>query len=100
MKPRSLRERKSVVVMAGDGRTSDRGARALAEALSDAGIAILYLGRAESAREIAHAAAEAKADAVEVCLAGAGGVALIRELLKELSGLDGRQVSLVVHRVQ
>jgi methylmalonyl-CoA mutase cobalamin-binding domain/chain len=94
------RERRSVVVMAGDGRTSDRGARALAQSLADAGTPILYLGRARSAQQIAHAAAEAEADAVELCLPGAGGVMLIRELLRELNGLGRRHVSLVVHRVQ
>jgi methylmalonyl-CoA mutase cobalamin-binding domain/chain len=94
------RRRRAVVVLGGDGRTSDRGARALAKSLADAGIAILYLGRAGSASAIADAAVRAEADAVEVCLSGAGGVALIRDLLRELNGLDRRQVSVVVHRVE
>lgn len=98
--PLRRRQRRAVVVLGGDGRTSDRGARALAKSLADAGVATLYLGRESSASTIAEAAVRAEADAVEVCLSGAGGVALIRDLLRELNGLGQRCVSVVVHRVQ
>lgn len=73
---------------------------ALATALEKAGIEILYLGREANAQRIAVSAVEARADAVEVCLAGAGGVAVLRALLRELRRLDRSDVSIVVHRVQ
>jgi methylmalonyl-CoA mutase cobalamin-binding subunit len=87
-------------VFAGDGRTSDLGARALARSLGEAGIEILYLGREASARRIAASARDAHADAVAICLAGVGGIVLLRDLLRELRRLDRREVSIVVHRVQ
>jgi methylmalonyl-CoA mutase cobalamin-binding domain/chain len=98
--PLTLRQRTSVVVFAGDTRVSDRGAQALAGALHEAGVEILYLGREASARRIATCAAEACADAVEVCVAGGGAVVLLRDLLRELKRLDRRGISIVVHRVQ
>ena len=97
--PMTRRRRTSVVVLAGDAHVSDRGALALAQALGDAGIDIIYLGRQDSARRIAECVAETPANAVEVCLAGGGGVALLRDLLRELTRLDRREVSIVVHRV-
>jgi len=98
--PLKLRQRTSVVVFAGEARASDRGALALASALHEAGVEILYLGREASARRIAECAAEVCADAVEVCVAGGGAVVLLRDLLRELTRLDRRGVSIVVHRVQ
>jgi len=98
--PLKLRERTSVVVLAGDGRMSDQGARALIRSLESAGINTLYLGREADAVQIAAAAANADADAVEVCVAGCGAVVLLRQLLHELKRLERREVSIVVHRVQ
>jgi methylmalonyl-CoA mutase cobalamin-binding domain/chain len=98
--PLTLRQRTSVVVFAGQTRASDRGAQALASSLHEAGVEILYLGREPSARRIATCAADACADAVEVCVAGGGAVLLLRDLLRELKRLDRRGVSIVVHRVQ
>jgi len=89
-----------VVVFAGDARVSDRAVRALAGSLEAAGVEIVYLGRESSARRIAASAAEARADSVEVCVAGGGAVLLLRALLHELKGVDRREVSIVVHRVQ
>jgi methylmalonyl-CoA mutase cobalamin-binding domain/chain len=88
------------VVFAGDTRASDRGAQALASALREAGVEILYLGREPSARRIATCAVDACADAVEVCVAGGGAVVLLRDLLRELKRLDGGGVGIIVHRVQ
>ena len=59
----------------------------------------MYLGREESARRIALSAADAHADAVEVCVAGGGAVPLLRDLLRELRRLDCSGVSIVVHKV-
>ena len=98
--PLTLRQRRSVVVFAGETRASDRGAQALASSLHQAGVQTLYLGREASARRIAACAAEACADAVEVCVAGGGAVGLLRELLRELKRLDRPGISIVVHRVQ
>jgi methylmalonyl-CoA mutase cobalamin-binding domain/chain len=98
--PLTLRRHTSVVVFAGQARASDRGAIALASALNESGVEILYLGREPSARRIATYAVEARADAVEVCVAGGGAVILLRDLLRELKRLDRHGVSIVVHRVQ
>jgi methylmalonyl-CoA mutase cobalamin-binding subunit len=98
--PVTRRQRTSVVVHVGEGRASDQGARALANALGEAGVEIVYLGREGSARHIAAVAADAGADAVEVCMAGGAGVVVLRDLLRELVRLDRREVSIVVHRVQ
>jgi len=94
------RQRKSLVVLVGDGQTSDSGAQALSTSLQSAGIETVYMGRPHDAREIATSAADLDADAVEVCLAGAGGVFILRELLRELRRLGRHQVAIVVHRVQ
>jgi methylmalonyl-CoA mutase cobalamin-binding domain/chain len=94
------RRRRSLVVLAGAGPTSDSGARALAASLADAGVEVSYIGRETSARKIAAAAAELRADAVELCVVGGGNVSLLRELLQELREIDRRGVSIVVHRIQ
>jgi methylmalonyl-CoA mutase cobalamin-binding subunit len=91
---------RSVVVFVRDARASDQGARELAASLGDAGIEIRYLGAETSVRRRAESVVEVRADAVEVCLAGRGRVALLRDLLRELHPVDRHEVSLVVHRVQ
>lgn len=96
----SLRQRTSVIVLAGRLTASDRGARALAESLERAGVGTVYLGREASARRIALCAAAAGADAIEVCIAGRGAVTLLRQLLHELRRLDQGGVSIVAHRIQ
>jgi methylmalonyl-CoA mutase cobalamin-binding domain/chain len=98
--PITRRQRTAVVVIAGDDRTSDRGARALADTLSDIGIDIVYLGREASASRIAESVVRAEADAVEVCIGGRHGGPLLRDLLRELDRVDRRYVSIVVHKVQ
>jgi methylmalonyl-CoA mutase cobalamin-binding subunit len=99
--PTALRRaRRSVVVLAGSGRTSERPARALAESRGRVDVETTYLGREESARRIATVVAEEQADAVEVCVAGGGGVLLLRALLRELTEIGRRDVSIVVHRVE
>jgi len=94
-----LRARRSIVVQVGDARASDRDARALACSLSELGIDVRYLGVLESAASIAESAVDVHADAVEICLAGGRGVALLRQLLRELDRVGLRHVSIVVHRV-
>ena len=98
--PLTLGRRTSVVVFVGETRASDGGARALAGALREGGVEVLYLGREASARRIATCATNAGADAVEVCVAGGGAVRLLRDLLRELRQLDRGGVSIVVHRVE
>lgn len=97
--PARPQQRRSVVVVVGNGGGSDLGAQALVKTLGEAGIEVLYLGREGSASRIAALATEARADAVEVCLAGEGGVLVLRDLLRELVRLDRREVTIVVHRV-
>jgi methylmalonyl-CoA mutase cobalamin-binding domain/chain len=87
-------------VLVGDDRTSDAGAKALSRSLRGAGIDTIYLGRHLSAYEIAKSANELRADAVDVCLAGSGGSAVLRELLRELRRLGRQEVGIVIHRVQ
>jgi methylmalonyl-CoA mutase cobalamin-binding domain/chain len=97
--PTTRRARRSVVVMVGDLRTSDAGARALSRSLQGVGIDTVYLGRAGGASEIAASATELGADAVEVCVAGGGAVAVLRELLRELRRLGRPDVGIIVHRI-
>jgi methylmalonyl-CoA mutase cobalamin-binding subunit len=94
------RPRRSLVVLAACAQTSDVSARALAASLAEMGIEAVYLGREQSARCIAVAAAEARADSVELCLPGGRGVLLIRELLRELIRVGRRDVSIVAHRAE
>jgi methanogenic corrinoid protein MtbC1 len=89
-----------VVVFAGDTRTSDLGARAVAASIGRAGVAVHYLGREGDAHRIAASVVDIHADAVEVCVAGSGAIALLRDLLRELRRLDRPGVSIVVHKVQ
>jgi methylmalonyl-CoA mutase cobalamin-binding subunit len=88
------------VVLAGSGRTNARCAEALAQSLDQLGVETVYLGREVDAARIAAAVAAERVDAVELCLAGGGGVWLLRDLLRELIAIGRRDVSIVVHRVQ
>jgi methylmalonyl-CoA mutase cobalamin-binding domain/chain len=101
--PRSMavrRPRRAIVVLAACRQTSDRLAHALSASLEEIGVETIYLGRERSAGTIAAAAADERADAVELCLARkGGGVLLLRELLRELAEIGRRDVSIVVHRV-
>jgi methylmalonyl-CoA mutase cobalamin-binding domain/chain len=90
--------RRALVVLAGNGAHDEREARRLIGSLADLGIEARYLGRETNARDIASAAAEQGADAIEVCLTGGGGVILLRDLLRELIAIGRRDVSIVVHR--
>jgi methylmalonyl-CoA mutase cobalamin-binding domain/chain len=94
----TLRPRRSVVVLAGSGRTGDSPARALAASLNELGVETICLGREQRADRIARVVVEERADAVEVCLAGSGGVLLLRDLLRELIDIGRRDVSIVVHK--
>jgi methylmalonyl-CoA mutase cobalamin-binding subunit len=93
------RPRKSVVALAGSQATED-AAWALAASLEEVGVETICLGREESAQRIAAAVADAKADAVELCLAGGGAVMVLRELLQELIRVGRRDASIVVHRIK
>jgi hypothetical protein len=93
--------RKSVVVFAGSATASDKPARALEQSLVELGVDARYVGREHDACRIATAVIAERADAVELCLpAGAGGVRLLRELLRQLIELGRRDVSIVVHRTK
>lgn len=60
----------------------------------------VYLGREGNAARIAAVVVDERADAVEVCLTGGGGVMLLRELLRELTYAGRRDVSIGVHRIE
>jgi methylmalonyl-CoA mutase cobalamin-binding domain/chain len=94
------RPRRAVVVLAGGGGMSDGPARGLLASLGELGVETVYLGREANARRIAAVVVEERADVVELCLAGAGGVLLLRELLRELNQIGRRDVSIVVQRVE
>jgi methylmalonyl-CoA mutase cobalamin-binding subunit len=87
-------------VTVGGGTAGDGFALALTRALDKFGVETRYLGSERDAAQIAAAVADTGSDAVELCLAGdRGGVLVIRALLRELSALGRRDVSIVVHRV-
>jgi methylmalonyl-CoA mutase cobalamin-binding subunit len=87
------------VVATGDTRVDDSHARALVKSLGQFGVEATYLGREDCPERIAAAVGEQGADAVELCLGQAGGVLLLRSLLRELGDRGRRNVSIVVHRV-
>jgi methylmalonyl-CoA mutase cobalamin-binding subunit len=91
------RARRSLVVLVGDAALGERHAQALAASLAASGVETIQLGREHDARRIAALAAEHEADAIEVCVAGAQGVSLVHELLRELIALGRRDVRIVVH---
>ena len=93
------RPRRSVLVLAGTAEVGDYVVRALAESLSQLDVETIYLGRESRAQRIASVVAHERADAIELCLAGAGGVPLLRELLRELIAIGRRDVSIVIHRI-
>jgi methylmalonyl-CoA mutase cobalamin-binding subunit len=77
----------------------ERRVRALVDSLAEQGIEAICLKEGFSARRIAAAAAEQRADAIELCLTGAGGVLLLRQLLRELDEISQRGISIVVRRL-
>ena len=91
--------RRSLVLLVGDERASEHGAKAFANDLAETGVEIVYLGRETNPRRIAARAAETNADAIEACVNGSGGIVFLRDLLRELIRIDRRRVSIVVHRV-
>jgi methylmalonyl-CoA mutase cobalamin-binding subunit len=94
------RQRRSIVVLAGEGVVSEAAPRALKESLAAIGIDAVYIGQEANPTRIARLAVREAADAVELCLVGRRGVLILRELLRELERLGRRDVSLVVHRVE
>jgi methylmalonyl-CoA mutase cobalamin-binding subunit len=99
VQPAGLRQRRAVVALACGAANDDRGALALVESLTKMGVHAVYLGSEDSARRIADAVAEQQADSVELVLAGAGGVPLLRQLLRDLIDVGRRDASIVVHRL-
>ena len=93
----ALRARRSLIVLVGDAALGERHATALAHSLAAGGVETIQLGREHDARRIAALAAEHEADAIEVCVAGARGVPLLHELLRELIAIGRRDVRIVVH---
>jgi len=88
------------VVLAASAQAGEGRARALAESLGELGVETTYLGREKSVQRIAAVVADQHADAVELCLARrGGGVLFLRGLLRELTEIGRREVSIVVHRV-
>jgi hypothetical protein len=94
---RARRRRRSVVAVAGST-TSETAADRLLAMLTELGVQPTYLGREEDVGRIAAAVAEQRADAVDLCLGRHGGVVVVRNLLRELSRVGRRDVSIVIHR--
>jgi methylmalonyl-CoA mutase cobalamin-binding subunit len=93
------RPRKSLIVVASNLRASESHARTLARSLRQLGVETSYLGGVTDAGRIAATVRDVGADAVEVCLEAPGGARLLRDLLRELTEIGRRDVSIVVHRV-
>ncbi len=96
---RLRRPRRAIVVLAGSGRANGRSVEALAESLDQLGVETIHVGREDDASRIATLVARERADTVELCLTGTGGVALLRNLLRALNEIGRREVTIVVHRV-
>jgi hypothetical protein len=97
---RTVRPRRSVIAFTGLASASDWSARALERSLIELGVETTYLGRESDARLIADAVLREGADCLELCMArGTPGVLLLRELLRRLTELGRRDVSIVLHRV-
>jgi methylmalonyl-CoA mutase cobalamin-binding subunit len=94
------RRRKAVVVVTGLTRTGDSTARALAQSLERLGIETSYLGRHDSASQLAAVVDAERPDAVELCIGRPGGALFLRDLLRELCRRGRREVSIVVHDVK
>jgi methylmalonyl-CoA mutase cobalamin-binding subunit len=90
--------RRAVVVVAGSVQTSERFIQVVTQSLDELGVDATFLGREGDAALIAAAVVAAAPDSVELCLAGGGGVVLLRELLHELIAVGRRDVSIVVHK--
>jgi len=93
------RLRRAVVVMAARPRTGERAAHALVQSLTELGVQTVYLGVESDPCRIAQVVESERADTIELCLDGRGGVLLLRTLLRELDRLGRREVSIVVHRM-
>jgi methylmalonyl-CoA mutase cobalamin-binding subunit len=91
---------RAIVALAAGASASDGCVGALLESLDQLGVQTVYLGMEESAQRIVAAVVKERADAVELCLGGSGGVLVLRGLLRELIQIGRRDVSIVVHRVQ
>jgi methylmalonyl-CoA mutase cobalamin-binding subunit len=91
------RPRRAVIVCAAP--RSEERARRLERELIGLGVEARYLGVSDDARRIARLVADERSDAVEICLpAGASGVRLCRQLLRELIEIGLGGVSIVLHR--
>jgi hypothetical protein len=86
--------------MAGSAEARGATVRRLLQSLGDLGVETVYLVGEDSAGRIAEVVAREEADAVELFLVGRGGVPLLRELLRELTRVGRRAVSIVPHRVE
>jgi methylmalonyl-CoA mutase cobalamin-binding subunit len=96
---RVRRPRKSIVALAGDVRAGETHAKALESLLAELGAETTYLGHVQDACHIVNSVREQDADAVEICMGPAGGIVLLRDLLRRLTEAGRRDVSIVVHRV-
>ena len=75
-----------------------RSAEALTQWLGELGIEATYIGREDDPARIAAAVVSVQADAVELCLTGHCGMAMLRDLVRELIKIGRRDVRIVVHR--
>jgi methylmalonyl-CoA mutase cobalamin-binding subunit len=91
--------RKSIVVLASETRTGEGAAAALVDSLSRFGFDVRYVGREGSPQRLAAEVAATRADAVELCIAQAVPVELIRDLLRELAAVGRSDARIVLHRV-
>jgi methylmalonyl-CoA mutase cobalamin-binding domain/chain len=89
-----------MIAVAPAARASESAAQALAGSLGSCGIDTVYVGRLDSPRRVAAAAAEERATTVELCIGSTGGATWVRDLLRELRRAGRSDVSIVVHRTE
>lgn len=85
-------------MLVGDAGAGEDPGRVLARALRELGVETTYIGKENDARRVVSAAVDHRADAIELCVIEGGGVPLLRQLVRELTSVGRRDLSIVVHK--
>jgi methylmalonyl-CoA mutase cobalamin-binding domain/chain len=90
----------AAIVVAPDCAHGERSAASIGAALTELGVEVRYVGRERDPKRIAAFVVDNAADSIEVCLNSTGGGHFLLMLLRELTAVGRRHVSIVVHRAE